>query len=544
MRRLALAGLMVCVAAPAALAQTSAPFIIDRNRIDRAPPAEATPPAPIPAAPAAAVETDVPAFVLSSVTLTGTSLPPDVLDSLIKPYIGKTMDRAALTDLANAVSGAYGARGDIALYTVTVPAQDFAGGALRLDVTEGYIAHVDLAGTTAGDVGLITRYAEHLTAERPLRRSTLQRYLSLMRDIPGLTVDAKLLRGREAGAVRLVLTLRQKDYGVKLQVNDMGNSILGRYQGAVDVSLYGALREGEETRLSFGSSTIFSRYQYYGLMDSEPLDDNGTTAQAAFGYLRTDIGRLGFSGNAKTYQLLISHPLIRSFDENLILGGDLDGIDTDNALLGLVLSNERTRTLRLTASYNRTDPKWALAASANLSQGLDGLGARIAQPGISDPGFDKLVLSAGYNRLLAEDWVVRVKAASQLAFSALPVSELYALGGGNFGRAFAMDSALGDTAAAVSLEIGWQPKPLPALLKGSELFAFGDEGSSWYRRRVIAPGTILPQNYHLASAGAGIRLPLGGKTRLEFAAANAVQDDRPASSAGHWRLLFGVTSAF
>jgi hypothetical protein len=48
----------------------------------------------------------------------------------------------------------------------------------------------------------------------------------------------------------------------------------------------------------------------------------------------------------------------------------------------------------------------------------------------------------------------------------------------------------------------------------------------------------------LRLTGAGIRLPLGEKTMLEFAAANAVQDDRLASIAGDWRVLFGLTSAF
>jgi hemolysin activation/secretion protein len=537
-RRFLLPGaLCLLLAAPALAQNQSAPFIIDRARSDRQqlPPAPPQPPLAQPA-PGNANQAITP-FTLSALRIEGTSLAPAALEGATRSFIGKRIAGAAdLTAIAQAVSDAYAGQGDIALYTVTVPAQDFSGGLMRLVVTEGFIEHVDLAGDTGGDVSRVVALANKLTLEKPLRRSTLQRYLSLIRDLPGLTVEAQMLQGGAPGAVRLVLTLKQKPYALALTIINGGNPLLGRTQLQADLSLYNLLREGEETKLTFGTSTIFSRYQYFGVSDSQALDDEGTRAALSYGYLRTDLGAISLSGQAQTLQLAVSHPLIRSFDENLSVSAGLDGLDSKNALIGLLLSSEHVRALRAAAGYSLTDPKSALTLSASLSQGLDFADARSS---LGQVDFQKLVLQAGYNRLLDEEWVVRLKAVTQLAGAALPVSELFALGGADYGRAFLAASALGDSALAGSLEIGFLPKGLPTPLTGLEAFVFADDGATWLRSRGAGGA-----GYHLASAGAGIRLPIGTETKLELAAANALSADAPGTRAGSWRLILGLSSSF
>lgn len=517
-----------------ALAQT--PMIIDRGRADRV--QQAPPPT---AAPVEQPKPDdrlskVEPFLLKGVAIQGTTLAPAVLGAATQNFVGKTTDAAAITAIAKAVSDAYAASGDIALYTVTVPAQEFRDGVLTLIVTEGFIQHVDIAGDTSGDVSLVVAMADKLTKEKPLKRSTLQRYLSLIRDLPGLTIDPQLLTGEGPGAVKLVLNLKQRPFSVTLSVNNGGNALLGQTQLQADFSVYNLLREGEETKLTFGTSTEFDRYQYYGLSQSEALNDEGTRASAAFGYLHTRVGSIGLSGDAETLQFALSHPLIRSFEENLNVSASIDGIDSTNALLGNLLANEDVRTFRLGAGYNLSDDKSLLALNASMSFGLDGLGAKTSTG--ADTGFQKLVLSGQYNHLWGAEWITRLKAASQLASTRLPVSELYALGGPEYGRAFLQASALGDSALAGSAEIGFLPKGLDGFFKGLEIFGFADDGGTWYRARP----TTLPADYHLASAGLGLRLPIGAKTRVEIQAADALATNVPGTKTGAWRFLFGLTS--
>jgi len=515
-----------------------APLIIDRGRADRAPTQTPAKEPPV-AAPPAETVTPIAPFVLKTVRIDGSSLSPTVLAAAAKPFIGKAVETKDLQAIANAVSQAYADHGDVALYTVAVPAQDFADGALKLAVVEGYIEHVDLGGDTDGRLELVTKYAARLMKERPLKRSTFQRYISLIRDIPGLTVDPQLLRGNATGAVRLLLVLKQRDWHLTLSADDMGSNPLGRVQTQAKATAYSLLREGEETSLILGLPIEVGRYQYVALSESQPLDDDGTQALGSFGYLRTRPRHPNPSGTAKTLQFLVSHPLLRSYDENLYVSASVDGIDSSNATLGEIIANERIRALRLATSYSSTTTKSALALSASMNFGLNVFGAHTTIPGAAEIDFKKFVFQASYNRLLDEEWIVRFRAATQLAFCALPVSELYAMGGDNFGRAFPTAAAFGDSALAGSAELAYRPKGLPGLLNGSEVFGFGEDGGTWYRSRL----GFAPQDFHLASAGFGVRIPFRTETRLEVFAANGLIGNAPGVSSGKWRFGFALTTA-
>jgi hemolysin activation/secretion protein len=333
--------------------------------------------------------------------------------------------------------------------------------------------------------------------------------------------------------------LRQRDWHVALSADDMGSNPLGRVQAQAKASLYGLLREGEETALTIGLPVEVGRFQYAALSETQSVDDNGTSVSGAYGYLRTRPRHPSSAGNANTLQVLVSHPLLRSYDENLSVTGSVDGIDSSNATLGEIVADERIRALRLSASYSSTTAKSAFAASAGMNFGLNIFGARTTDPASAETRFKKAVLQASYNRLLADEWIARLRAVTQLAFCRLPVSELYALGGANFGSAFASASAFGDSALAGSAELAWHPSGLPGLLNGSEIFGFAEDGGTWYLRR----RNFAARDFHLASAGFGVRIPLRSETRLEVRAANGIAADAPGIAPGKWRFGFTLTTA-
>ncbi len=514
--------------------------VIDQSRPDRTivvPPRNSVPVAPLPAE---ATPSKVVPFVLRSVTIEGSSLGPALLAASTRPFVGRTIDTKVLGEIAGAVAQVYAEKSNIALYTIVVADQSFEDGALRLSAIEGFIEHVDLSGDVSGRLERVTKYSSRLMTEHPLTRSTFQRYLSLIRDIPGLSIDAKLLRGNAPGAVRLVLVLSQKKWHLALSADDQGSNPLGRVQMQAKASLYGLLREGEETSLTVAVPTVVRRLQYVAFSDSQPLDDDGTSLQGTFGYLRTRPVFPSPGGEAKNLQFLVSHPFLRSYDENLYLSASVDGIDSSNATLGEIVANERIRAFRLSGVYVSTTADTAFGISASLNSGLDVFGARTTDPGLGEVGFKKMVAQASYNHLLGEEWVAQFRASVQLAFDRLPVSELYALGGSDFGRAFPTAAAFGDSALAGSAELGFRPSWLPEFLKGAEVFGFADDGGTWYRSRF----GLGAQDFHLASAGFGVRFPFHRETKLELAAANALIGDAPGMSAGGWRFIFALTTVY
>src|SRR3546814_5905256 len=98
------------------------------------------------------------------------------------------------------------------LFPCTTLFRSLSDGGLTLRVVEGYIDDVVVTGDVKGrGLDLVRRHAARLAADKPLRRPTLERYLSLIRDIPGLEMEVQLLNLHTAGAVRLVLPLKHVD---------------------------------------------------------------------------------------------------------------------------------------------------------------------------------------------------------------------------------------------------------------------------------------------------------------------------------------------
>jgi hemolysin activation/secretion protein len=530
--------MMVAVAAlsmQTAAAQTT-PFIIDQNRTDRS----AAAPAPSKAPPSAATTPDAMKtfmpFTLRDVRVEGASIDAWRIQSATGPFIGRTIGAADIQPITDAIATEYAAS-DVGLYTIIAPEQDFTDGVLKITVIEGYIERIEIAGD-AGDHDLVQRYGAHLTAERPLRRATLQRYVSLIRDIPGLNPDIQLQTGPTPAAMRLTIAPARKRLMIGLGVNDTGSSLLGRTQFGIDLTYNGLFREGEQTRFSFLGPFDFNRFRYFGFSHTEPLGSDGLLFQFNAGLLKTHPKGTNIRGAAHTLQALFSYPLIRSYDENLSISGSVDALNSENAAIGQSIASERVRALRAAATYSLAKPRSLLSLSGTFSAGLDGFGARQFDPRLAVSDFIKLNALAGFNQQLGESFVVRLRGAGQHGADRLPTSELFALGGPDFGRAFAPASVVGDSGAAGSVELAWRPR-LSGRWQGSELYGFVDRETTWYRERFVSS-----QRFDLASAGFGTRIAISEKVASQLEMARALDAPAQVAREGSWRFNFAVKANY
>jgi len=513
------------------------PFIIDQHRTDRKPPTAPKKTVPAPRLQGELEVHKFAPFVLRAVRIEGTTVSPHIIAAAIAPFIGHTMNVAALKHLADAVSDAYAKNSNIALYTVAPPQQTFANGVVRLIVAEGYVEHVDIRGDVGGDLDLIKSYAAMLTRERPLTKATLQRYLSLIRDIAGLTPEIRVLQGSTRGAVQIVLTLTQKVAQIGLSVNNQGSALLGRTQLEGDVSFYDIFREGEQFTVTVAAPTNIRGFQYVNLGVSEPLGSEGTLAGMNIGYLHTRPKGSIRGGNAQSLQLVARHPLIRSVEENLSLTADLDGLNSINAVFGQTIANERVRALRVGANYSLASPAHVFSMSGTLSLGLDVLGAHVSNPLLAVPDFQKVTVQAGYDQRLSPQWTARLRAAGQYAGERLPVSELYPLGGGAFGRAYPSATLVGDQGLAGSFELAWRPPfKLEDVLSNTELYGFVDGGGTWLLRRGAVPG----RSFDLASTGLGVRFAAIEHTDLQLEGSRQLVAPPTVGANASWEFDFFV----
>ena len=106
---------------------------------------------------------------------------------LYADLIGGEVPLAAVYDLARRITAKYGAAGYV-LSRAVVPPQNFGrhGAVVRIQVVEGYVDNVVWPEKLTRYRDFFTDYAARIVADRPANIRTLERYLLLANDLPGL----------------------------------------------------------------------------------------------------------------------------------------------------------------------------------------------------------------------------------------------------------------------------------------------------------------------------------------------------------------------
>lgn len=499
--------------------QTGGAILIDRNRIDRAAPPAASPSrrSRAPRAPMHVTDrgADVP---IAGIAFQGAQAPAPVA-AAARGFLGQRASTATLQQLAAALSAAY-TRSRVALYTVAIPEQDFARGVVRVILTEGRLASANVRSDKRHPL-LAARMAP-LLEENPLSRGTFERQLTLMRAIPGMTIDVDLADPQNTGALAMTVTPHQRRTKLSFGFTNRGVDLLGAGQFDARGDVYGLARDGDDLSLAASAASDLRRYRFASGGYSVPLTPSGLTLSAAGAYLETRPKGYALSGNARQASLGLSYPLLRSFHRAADLSLGVDLLDSDNALFGTVIAAEHTRAVRASAGYSEARERRSFEFSGSLSQGLDVLGARVPVD-VSEATFTKGTVAASISQAIGARVVARLSATAQYSRDRLPAAERFSLGGDAIGRAFDIGVLTGDRGAGGSAELGWRPVHSDRF-GNSELYGFVDGGVVGVLARV--PGAVRA-DYSLASAGAGVRLRYREKAELGLEGAHSIDAPYP-----------------
>ncbi|MBR0668171.1 ShlB/FhaC/HecB family hemolysin secretion/activation protein [Roseomonas hellenica] len=540
-------GAWLAAGAGAALAQPS-PILGDRGRLETATPPETPRSAPVPQsapiAPTAGGMTITPREVaVAGPDRIGAEATAEARAALI----GREIGQADILRVAEAIRAAYAAAG-YALITVTLDAFDPASGLLRYGVKLGFVDEVRIEGDTDGaNVDRLRNYAARIVVDRPLRQSTLERYILLSNDLAGRRVGSRFepLPGR-IDAVRLVLSLERAPPQIGLSINNLGGGALDRVQAGVSFTSTSLLTEGDRARIAYGFPPDFRRYSYLTGSYTLPIGYDGLTLTGSIGHLITRPTRTNaLEGTATVASLQLAYPWIRSQAHNLNFALSLDVFESDQALLGQLNSSEGTRVLRAAAIYAHTptDGSSSSVLRGVASQGLDVLGARqdIAFA-YGDPNFTKFSFLAAHNRSFFDNaLVLRMRMLGQIASDRLPASELFTYGGADLGRAFDPGTLAGDAGigGAVQLAVPLAFMTALPLVTYSEIYAFIDGAQVWRRY-----AGFRDFRDRAASAGGGVGFRIGELGNLNLELARQVMEPRYTPTSGGWRFVMSFTRSF
>lgn len=538
--RPATAGLSLAASIAAASfspAWAQSPLILDRNRADRVQPV--TPAAPdaaqqSPAAPAPVIEEspDQTGTIIRAIRFIGTKAPAPAARAA-EAYVGKPATRAILQHIAAAVSGGY-ARADVALYSVLIPNQDISDGVLDVLLIEGQVEQVVVTDRSTGRARtLIAAIAQHMVGEKPLRKATLQRYVSLIQDVPGTRTDIDIVQGSARGMVRVVLTVTDKRNEFATGFDNRSGTTYRGGEFTARATLFHLLRGGDQTDIDLGASANFRNYRYASLAHSTAIGGDGGRLALSLGYLKTRPRNTSISGDAKVAGLTYSYPLIRDYKRNLTASAGIDGLNSDNAAFGQLISSERTRAARFALGYVEARPKRTLSGGVTVSRGFDVLGARVTAP-LAEAKFTKLNARASIDQAVGKRMVARLRLSGQYSRDRLPAAERFAVGGQDFGRAFEVAVISADRGAAALAELAVKPLMGSKIFGDTEVYGFVDGA----KVRILYRGPFPGGTFDLASAGGGVRLAYTSKAALFLEAAKPI--DRPyAGYDKDWRLSVG-----
>lgn len=143
-------------------------------------------------------------LVIRRIKVVGSTIFTDEqLAPLWEELLGKSVTLQTVYDLAQKITAKYGSDGYV-LSRAIVPEQELnpKGAAIRIEVVEGYVDKVVWPEKLSKYRDFFTDYAARIVADRPINIRTLERYLLLANDLPGLKFTTSLRPRRRTRAPR------------------------------------------------------------------------------------------------------------------------------------------------------------------------------------------------------------------------------------------------------------------------------------------------------------------------------------------------------
>lgn len=435
-------------------------------------------------------------------------------------YVGRDVTYADLRTIARKAEEVY-RRAGYPFVAVVVPPQEIEGGIVNFVVVEGRISDLTVVGDDPTARRQATGIFQPLLDREPLSGADLQRSYELARTTPGLSIAGALRRGSKPGGMDLVVQTRRRDWRAYANVNNLFSDPVGPWGVLVGADFFGASVYGDQTSVQAYTTFETDEQQVLRFSHSRRINAAGTTVNLSYLWAQASpqgaVAPLDLATDVNAARLEVAHPLVLrpSLGVWATAGFDYSDQMTD-VFSSIPITEDKTRvaSLRVSGLWRPREDR-PVRFAAEIRRGLDVLDASaLGQPLASRPegNPEALVIRASLDgeMAIAERWRVFARFEGQSSGDPLLAPEEYSLGNLSIGRGYDPGSALGDSAAAVTVEARWGPYPI---INGRFRYApfvfydgvrYWNEDSFGVRARTVA------------SAGVGLRLDMPGHGRLDL----------------------------
>jgi len=476
---------------------------------------------------------------------------------LYADLIGKQVTLQAIYDLAQKITTKYGNDGYVISRAIVPPQELNPGGAtIRIQVIEGYVDRVEWPKTLDKYVNFFSYYTARITAERPSNVRTIERYLLLAGDLPGLKFKNSLKPSptHQGAATLVVEVLGEKLFDAAVRVDNRGTKAQGPLEGQGTVTVNNPFRIHDAWTFTYAGPFKAEELKYIYGQYSQVLLPEGLQffVDASDGWGRPQLSP-DFAAIAPDYRTRslvletgLTFPFVRTRERNLSVTG-LFFASRNQATTPLVpdfapSSLDRLRGGRLKINADAADPLNGIdQLNVVLSQGIDGLGstmngAPLASRVNGRVDFSKAEATLTRMQPLPANFSFLLAAYGQYAAGTpLLTSELCGFGGRVFGRAYDPSDLVADSCVEELAELRFDVPTLPKEVTQAQFYVFADNG--WLHN--LAPDVGTPRNFKAASAGGGLRLGWWNAVSADLSAAKAVEGPR-----NDWRFFFILSAKY
>jgi hemolysin activation/secretion protein len=473
------------------------------------------------------------------------------LAPLYADLLGQHVTLQAVYDLAQKITTKYGNDGYVISRAIVPPQQLNPGGAtVRIQVIEGYVDKVEWPHALDKFRDFFSYYTARITAERPANIHTIERYLLLAGDLPGLKFKNSLKpsSANQGAATLIVEFVSQSLIDWAARVDNRGPPGQGPLEFLSSVTINNLLRVHDAFTLSYAGPFKPEELKYIYGQYSQVLTAEGLVffADASDGWGRPgtpELQLLDYRTKSTVFETGLTFPIIRTRERNLSVTGlwfmsHNEGVIFDSPTMPpSTLDNLRGGRLKINSDW--ADPiKGVNQLNIVVSKGLQGAGSTSNGQDLAsrlNGRVDFAKLEATFTRVqpLPANFSLLLAGYGQYAGTALLNPELCGFGGRVFGRAFDPSALVADECLEALGELRYDVPMMPKQLTQTQFYGFADRG--WLHN--LAPDVGTPRNTNAASAGGGLRLGWLNMFTADLSADKAVEGPR-----NDWRFFFVLSA--
>ncbi len=493
-------------------------------------------------------------LTLKEIVIEGASVYDDAaLSAVYQDKVGTKITLADVYDIAAQLTAKYRNEGYI-LTQVVIPPQTIDGGTVRMRVVEGFVDKVSVEGGMGVDTAFLQGYAKKINASKPLNSKTLERYILLINDLPGMSARAVLSPSPNVvGASDVTIFVERKAYDAFFQIDNRGSRFLGPLQvnaGGRLNNMFG-LYEGLSFQFVTAPDGWPDRELDFGSVAwSQPINHEGTRVSVGYSITSTEPGYsltpFDIEGLARSANIEVMHPFIRTRQQNLYGTLRFNYIDTErNDNLGLGKTEDRLRVLRLAGTYQFTDGFLGLnTVNAELSKGIDILNMKEKDSlnptrERGEPEFFKATMEISRIQRVTNMIELFGSVQGQKSAHKLLASEEFGVGGINYGSAYNNSEITGEDGVAGRLELRLN-NPVRVPVNFSQVYGFYDIGKVWDNDSTV----VKDRQRSIASAGLGLRVNVNDNLAGTFEAAMPLTRTVETEGDKDLRLFGSLTARF